>query len=117
MAVARHDLGGGALGRQAQPVEHPGLVVGIVRRVGPHRARDRSDRHLGEGALEPLRVAVCLEREAGELEPERRRLRVHPMGAPDLEGAGVLACTVGQRAHELARRRHDHLARRLQLER
>ena len=63
--------------RAARPrrVEHARLVVRAERRVGADRARDRARGGLRERALEPLGVAVGLEREAGELEPEATSAR------------------------------------------
>ena len=85
VAVARDDLGRDRLARQPEPLEHPHLVLGAVGRVGADGARDRAHRRLREGALEPRGVARGLHGEAGELEPERRRLGVHAVGAPDAE--------------------------------
>ena len=64
MAVARDDLGRDVLGAQVEAVEHARLVGRVVGGVGADRARDRADGGLGERALEPLGVAVRLERVA-----------------------------------------------------
>ncbi len=69
-----------------------------------------------ERALEPLGVAVGLECEAGELEPEAGRLGVDAVGAPDAERVRVLARAVRQRGGELARGGHDHRSRALELQ-
>src|SRR4051794_795903 len=116
-AVARDDLGRDVLGAQVQALEHPRLVGGVVGGVGADRARDRADRGLREGALEPLRVAVSLEGEAGELESERRGLGVHAVGAPDAQRVAELARALREGDRELARAREDRLARAAQLER
>ena len=58
---------------------------GPERRVGADRAGDRAGRRLRERALQPLGVAVRLDREAGELEPERGRLGVDAVGAADAQ--------------------------------
>ena len=58
------------------------------------------DRGLGERALEPRGVAVSLEREPGELDPERRRLGMDPVRAPDAQGRHVLARARGQDLHQ-----------------
>ena len=62
-------------------------------------------RGLRERALEPLGVAVGLDRVAGELEPERGRLGVDAVGAADAQRVGVLARALGERGDELARAR------------
>ncbi len=66
---------------------------------------------------EPLLVARRLEREPGELDPERRRLGVDPVGAPDTQrvarGRGP-ACR--QRVHEVRASGQDDVGDRLQLE-
>ncbi len=79
--VARHHLRRDVLAREAQPREHARLELRARRRVGSDRARDRPDRRLRKRPLQAQRVAVRLEREARELDAERRRLRVHPVRA------------------------------------
>ncbi len=49
-----------------------------------------------EGVFEAVEVAVGLEGEAGEAEPEGRRLGVDAVGAPDAEGVAVLERTLDQ---------------------
>ena len=93
------------------------LVVRAERRVGADGAGDRPGRGLGEGTLQTLGVAVRLHREAGELEAERGRLGVDAVGAAHAQRARVLARPLGQRGGQLARARHDHLARAPELER
>ena len=85
VAVARDDLRGDVLAREPQPREHARLELGAGRRVGADRARDRADGGLRERALQALRVAVGLEREARELDAEGRRLGVHAVRAPDAQ--------------------------------
>ena len=53
-----------------------------------------------ERPLEPPGVAIGLEGEAGELDPERRRLGVDPVGATDAQRVHVLARTSGERLDE-----------------
>ena len=103
VAVARHDLRGDRLGAQAQALEHARLEVRADVRVGADRAGDLADRGLLEARSQPLGVAVGLEREAGELEPERGRLGVDAVGAADAQRVDVLARPLGQRGGELAR--------------
>jgi hypothetical protein len=50
---------------------------------------------------------VRLEREAGELEAEARRLGVDPVRAPDARRVGELARAVRERGRQLARAGHD----------
>ena len=97
VAVARDDLGRDRLGGEPEPLEHARLELRPERGVGADRAGDRADRGLRERALEPLGVAVRLEREPGELEAERGRLGVHAVGAADAQRAGVRARLLGQR--------------------
>src|SRR5215217_1290562 len=101
VAVARDDLGRDGLGREAEAPEHPRLEIGAERRVRADRARDRSGGGLGEGPLEALGVAVGLEREPGQLEPEARRLGVHAVGAADADEVGELARPLGERGGQL----------------
>jgi hypothetical protein len=110
VAVARHDLGRDRLGRQPEPRQHARLVSRAERRVGPDRAGDRARRGLRERALQPLGVAMGLEGEAGELEAERRRLRVDAVGAAHAQRGRVLPRPLGQRGDERARAGQDHLA-------
>ena len=66
-------------------------IDGRGRGVGADRAGELADRRLLEGVAQAAQVAVGLEREAGEAQPERRRLGVDAVGAPDAERLGVLA--------------------------
>ena len=45
VAVARHHLRRHVLAREAQPLEHGGLHLGAVGRVGAHGAGERAHRH------------------------------------------------------------------------
>ena len=112
VAVAGDDLRRDRLGPDPQAREHPALVIRAVRGVGAHRARDRPDRCLFECALEALGIAVRLERESRELDSERRRLGVDPVGAADTQGERVGAGLGGERGDELARRRPRRSRRR-----
>ena len=100
VAVARDDLGRDGLALESQPRQHPLLELRRGRRIGADRARQRADRGLRERPLEPLRVAVGLEREPGELDPESGRLGVDPVGAPDAQRVDVLARLGGERLHQ-----------------
>ena len=79
--VAGHHLGRNGLWRQAQPIEHAALKVGRSRGISADGSRDRAHRDLGECALETLGVARRLEGERGQLDAERGRLGVDPVGA------------------------------------
>ena len=59
------------------------LDLGWRRRIRSDRARKLADPHPLERSRESVSIAVELERPAGELEPERRRLGVHSVGAAD----------------------------------
>ena len=98
VAVARDDLGGDGLGRAARAASSTRRSKSGRGRVGADGAGDRARRGLRERALEPLDVAMRLEREAGELEAERRRLGVDAVRAPDAERRGVLARALGDAA-------------------
>ena len=117
VAVAGDDLGGDRLALEPQPGQHPLLELRRGRRVGTDGARERADRRLGERPLEPARVAVGLEREPGELDPERRGLGVDPVGATDAQRVHVLPRLGGQRLHQPPRVRQHELADAAQLQR
>ena len=102
MAVAGHDLGRDRLSLESEAFQHALLEIGRRGGVRPDRARDGADGGLRERALQPAGIAVGLEREAGELDPERRRLGVDPVGAPHAERVGVLARAGGERGYEAA---------------
>ncbi len=112
MAVARDHLRGHVLALQTQARKHARLELRAGSRVGADGAGDRADGDLLEGALQPLRVAVRLEGEAGELDAERRRLGMHAVRAPDRQRVDVLARTRVKRSHERVGAGQDHLADR-----
>ena len=70
---------------QAMPLE-----LGVGGRVRADGARELADAQLLERAREAAAPAVELERPAGELEPEGRRLGVDAVRAPDLQRRPVL---------------------------
>ena len=102
---------------EPQPREHALLEVGRRRRVGPDRARQRADRRLLERPLEPPQVALGLEGEPGELDPERGRLGVDPVGAARAQRVRVLAGLGGELLHEPPRVGQHELADAAKLER
>ena len=87
---------------KAQALEHGRLELGAVCGVGADGTGQRADRRLLDRALEPAHVALGLERVAGQLQPEGRRLRVDPVRAADAD-----------RVHVLARARDERVAVRL----
>ena len=74
-------------------------------------------RELREGLLQPVEVAVGLEGEAGEPQPEGGRLGVDAVGAADAEGVAVLERPLDQRVAVGAGAGDDDLARPPQLQR
>ena len=115
--VARHHLGRDRLALQAEPKQDALLEFRRGRRVGADGARDRPDRSLREGSLEPAGVAVGLERETRELDPERRRLGVNAVRTPGAERMAVLACAGREGLHETPAIRQDELGHAPELER
>ena len=69
--------------RQAERRAHVCLDEGIDVRVGAHRAGEFAHRHGVTGLFQSDAVAIGLQTEKGQLRPERRRLGVHAVGAPD----------------------------------
>ena len=105
MAVARDDLGGDLLGPQPEPVHDCSLDARRGRGVGADGAGELADRSLREGFAQAGQVAVRLEREAGEAEPEAGRLGVDAVGTPDAERLGVLSRLRNERVAIAARAR------------
>jgi hypothetical protein len=117
VAVAGDDLGRHRLGAEVQAREHAALEVRRRRGIGADGARDRADARLPEGSLEPVGVAVRLEREAGELDAERRRLGLDAVRAADHQCVDVLSRALCERLDQLVRAAQDDLARLAELER
>ena len=90
MAVALDDLRRARRRLEAEPLARDALELGVGRGVRPDRARELADAHPLERARDALPVARELERPAGELQPERRRLGVDAVRAADLERLAVL---------------------------
>ena len=76
----------------------------------PTAPRHRPDGGLRERSLEPRAVALGLEGEAGQLDAERGRLGVDPVGAPGAQRVDVRAGAGGQRLHQPPRVGQDQLA-------
>src|SRR5271154_3234775 len=117
VTVTRDHLGGDVLARQSQPLKDTRLEVRARRRVGADLARHRADRRLSKGALQARGVAIGLEGEARELDPERGRLGVNAMCSSDGQRLGVFAGSCGERRHPCVGARDYHLAGRAQLQR
>src|SRR5439155_26316950 len=90
VAVARDHLCGSALVLEPEPLAGDALELRVSSRVRPNRAGELADAQTLERSAEPRGAAVELERPAGELDAERRRLRVDPMGAADDRRVAVL---------------------------
>jgi hypothetical protein len=103
VAVTGDDLGGDRLALQTQTREHARLEVRGGRRVGSDGPAHRSHLGLGEGALQTLEVALGLEGEAGELDPERRRLGVDAVRASRTQRVDVLMSARGEHLDEALR--------------
>ena len=90
VAVALEDLRRGGRRLEAEPLARDPLELGVGRRVGADGAGELADAHPLERPRDPLAAARELERPAGELEPERRRLGVDAVRAADLQRLAVL---------------------------
>ena len=90
VAVALEDLRRGRRGLEPEPLARDPLELGIGRGVRADGARELADAHPLERARDALAAARQLERPAGELEPEGRRLGVDAVRAADLQRLAVL---------------------------
>jgi hypothetical protein len=97
VAVAGDDLRRCVLGADAEPLHDRCLDRRGKRGVGPDGAGELAEARACEGALEPFDVAGGFEGEAGEAQPEARRLGVDPVCAPDADGVAVLDRPLDQR--------------------
>ena len=90
VAIARDDLGGGGLDVEAEALEGDRLDARVDVPVRADGAGELANRDAAQGIGEPLAVAVELEPPAEQLEPERRRLGVHPVRATHARRVAVL---------------------------
>ena len=111
VAVARHDLGRERLGPQAEPLQHLALDV-RARAPSTSRPRPRAcrPRPARTRCAAGCALRSALEREAGELQAERRRLGVHAVRAPDAERVRETRARA-RRARRSARRRRPTSSR------
>ena len=109
--VALDDLGADRVDVQAERGEDLGLDVGPEMAVRPDRPGDLAGRDLVDGGRQADPPAIELERPAGELEPERRRLGVDRVGPAHHHGLG-LGPGAGDERRERAGRRRRAAARR-----
>jgi hypothetical protein len=116
VAVAGDHLRGDGLGAQVEPGQHAALEVRRRGGVRAHRAGNRADGRLPERPLEAIGVPVRLEREAGQLDAERRGLGLDAVGAPDHDRLHVLARAARERVHQLVRPAQHDLPRVAQLQ-
>ena len=90
MPVTRDHLGRDRLGLEAEPVARDALDLGVDRRVRSDGSRELADAALLERPPDAVACAVELERPAGELPAEGRRLGVDPVRAADADRVAVL---------------------------
>ena len=90
VTVALDDLGRRRLGLEAEPLAGNSLDLRVDRRVVADSARQLADSHAFERLLDTSPRAVELERPDGELEAERRRLRVDAVCSADRQREPVL---------------------------
>ena len=88
--VALQDLRRARSGLEAETLAGNALHLGIGGGIGADGARELADAQSLDRPGEPLPVAVEGERPARELEPERRRLGMDPVGAAHAERLAVL---------------------------
>ena len=89
MPVALDDLGADRVGVEAEGGEHLRLDLGAEVAVRPDRSGDLAGADLVDGGRQARPAALDLERPAGELEPERRRLGMDRVGPAHHHGVGL----------------------------
>ena len=99
VAIALEDLrrAGGRV--ESKRLARDPLHLRCRGRIRPHRTRELPDAHAGERVVEPSAVALELECPAQELEPEGRRLGVHPVGTADRDRAAMFRGARIDRVH------------------
>ena len=117
VTVALEDLGRARRRLEAEALARDPLELGIGGGVRPDGAGELADAHPLERARDALPPARELERPAGELEPERRRLGVDAVRAADLERRAVLLGARDDRGEGVVEPGEDELPRFPDLER
>ena len=95
VTVALEDLCRGRRRLEAEPLAGDPLELRVGGRVRADGAGELADAHALERARDARAAAVELERPAGELQPERRRLGVHAVRAAD---RSVVRCSSARAA-------------------
>ena len=115
--VARDHLRRDRIGLEPEPLARDPLDLGLDGRVRADRARELADAVDLERAQQARPVAVELERPAGELPAERRRLGVNPVRAADADRVPVLLRPPHDRVERALELGHDERARLADLQR
>ena len=98
MPVAGDDLGRDRLALEAEALEdRAARTPGDVAEYVPTAPEMAPTAYLSERPLQSLHVALCLHREPGELDAERRRLGMHAVGASDADAVDMLARALAER--------------------
>ena len=117
MTVALDDLGADRVGMETEGGEHLRLDLGAEVAVRPDRAGDLAGPDLVDGGRQAHPAALDLERPAGELEPERRRLGMDRVGPPHHHRGGFPASPGDEHGQQPVRVQQQPLPGRPQLER
>ena len=117
MAVALENLRGARRRLQPEPLARDPLQLRVGRGVRADGAREFADAQALESARDARAGAVELERPSSELEPERRRLGVDAVGAPDANRVLVLFGARDDGCKRAVDAAEELLARRTDLER
>ena len=104
MPVALDDLGADRVDVKAERRQHLRLDLRAEVAVRPDRPGDLAGADLVDGGGQARPAALELERPAGELEPERRRLGVDRMGAAHHHRRGLRASPGDEHARAAGRR-------------
>ncbi len=110
MAISLDDLRGARRRLEPERFARQPLDLGRCRCVGSDRPRELADPHPVERSRESSAIAVELKRPAGELEAERRRLRVHSVRSSDRQCVLELEGTLGDHRECFVERPHDQRA-------
>ena len=117
VTVALDDLGADRVGVEAEGGEHLRLDLRAEMAVRPDRPGDLAGPDLVDGGRQAHPAALDLERPAGELEPERRRLGMDRVGPAHHHGVGFAASPGDQNGQQPVGVEQQPLPGRPQLER